>query len=76
MGDQAVAVAVVSAAVSVAATVVCGARGALGGGVGSAAARGLHRDARTAELRLVAAMSALVAAGAAGAWLLGTMMPV
>ena len=76
MGDQAVAVAVVSAAVSIAATVVGGARGALGGGVGSAAVRGTHLDTRSVALRGIAAASALVAIGAAGAWLLGTIMPI
>ena len=76
MGDQAVVIAVVSAAVSLAATVVGGARGALGGGVGSTAARGTHRDARSAALRGIATMSALVAAGAAGAWLLGMIVPI
>ena len=76
MGDQAVVIAVVSAMVSVAATAVGGARGALGGGVGSASARRAHIDARSVALRGVAAASALVAVGAAGAWFLGTMMPI
>lgn len=69
MSDQAAAVAVAAAIAAAVAWVAAVMREGFGGGVGSARARGVGRDARTVALRRASAVAAAVAGAAWFVWL-------